>query len=130
MNGTKILNDSEQPPNDVATRHRMPDEPSGGAGWLHRMFSIVRHIGGAGACVGGGEDMLWLKSSGLTWVYRRTDGARNFKSDLREAGGSDSIRLCKAGISLDIWGPRKVGERPVVTAKAGKYENRVDLVRA
>ncbi|KAJ6585789.1 hypothetical protein B0H19DRAFT_1059981 [Mycena capillaripes] len=30
------------PPNDVATRHRMPDEPSGGAGWLHRMFSIVQ----------------------------------------------------------------------------------------
>ncbi|KAJ6585464.1 hypothetical protein B0H19DRAFT_1059688 [Mycena capillaripes] len=26
---------------DNATRYRMPDEPPGGAGWLHRMFSIV-----------------------------------------------------------------------------------------
>ncbi|KAJ7910798.1 hypothetical protein B0H13DRAFT_2485104 [Mycena leptocephala] len=29
------------PPNDVATRHRMPDEPSGGARWLHRKLSIA-----------------------------------------------------------------------------------------
>ncbi|KAF8181869.1 hypothetical protein K438DRAFT_1767603 [Mycena galopus ATCC 62051] len=29
----------KQPPTDVATRHRMPDEPPGGAGWLHRKRS-------------------------------------------------------------------------------------------
>ncbi|KAF8160206.1 hypothetical protein K438DRAFT_1776556 [Mycena galopus ATCC 62051] len=29
-----------EPPSDVATRHRMPDEPPGGAGWLHRKRSI------------------------------------------------------------------------------------------
>jgi hypothetical protein len=39
---TKVLpTPPDQPPNDVATRHRMPDEPSGGARWLHRKLSNV-----------------------------------------------------------------------------------------
>ncbi|KAJ6564821.1 hypothetical protein B0H19DRAFT_942055, partial [Mycena capillaripes] len=28
----------------IPTRYRMPDEPLGGAGWLHRMFSNVLHV--------------------------------------------------------------------------------------
>jgi hypothetical protein len=39
---TKVLPmPPDQPPNDVATRHRMPDEPSGGTGWLHRKLSNI-----------------------------------------------------------------------------------------
>ncbi|KAF8175964.1 hypothetical protein K438DRAFT_2044601, partial [Mycena galopus ATCC 62051] len=30
----------QKPPADVATQHRMPEEPPGGAGWLHRKHSI------------------------------------------------------------------------------------------
>ncbi|KAJ6537681.1 hypothetical protein B0H19DRAFT_1213594 [Mycena capillaripes] len=41
VQGVKYNIREHAPPNDVATRHRMPDEPSGGAGWLHRMFSIT-----------------------------------------------------------------------------------------
>jgi hypothetical protein len=35
------LSSPKQPPIDVATRHRMPEEPPGGAGWLHRKRSNI-----------------------------------------------------------------------------------------
>jgi hypothetical protein len=38
------VNKSYQPPNDVATQHHMPDEPSGGARWLHRKLSNIVHF--------------------------------------------------------------------------------------
>jgi hypothetical protein len=38
LRGLKI-GSPKQPPTDVATQHRMPEEPPGGARWLHRKHS-------------------------------------------------------------------------------------------
>jgi hypothetical protein len=38
LRGLKI-GSPRQPPTDIATQYRMPEEPPGGAGWLHRKHS-------------------------------------------------------------------------------------------
>lgn len=38
------ISSHKQPPTDVATWHRTPDKPPGGAGWLHRILSNRKSV--------------------------------------------------------------------------------------